>query len=83
MLVCKCLEGNRLEVDMAIYTAKQSILDEALGAFKDYGFTLTEANTRLELCYKEKLIGDLNPATATFENIRDGCKNYLANINRS
>ncbi|KKK71453.1 hypothetical protein LCGC14_2913770, partial [marine sediment metagenome] len=36
MLVCKCLEGNRLEVDMAIYTAKQSILDEALGAFKDY-----------------------------------------------
>jgi len=65
---------------MAIYTGKQSILDEALGNFKDYGFSLVKPNDLLlELFFKDKKIATYNQDKVTIEHIREGCKNFLAN----
>jgi len=42
---------------MAKYTGKQSVLDEVLGDFKDYGFSLVEIDDHLlELWFKDKRI---------------------------
>lgn len=68
---------------MATYTGKQSILDEALGEFKDYGFRLVEPDDHiLELWFKDKRIAIYNQHLATIDIIREGCKNYLVNINK-
>ena len=67
---------------MALYTSKQSILNEALGEFKEYGFSLIEPDDHLlELYFKDKKIATYFQAKATIEIIREGCKNYLININ--
>lgn len=69
---------------MRQYTGKQSVLDEALGEFKDYGFSLVEPDDHLlELWFKGKRIAVYNQTKATFDIIKKGCKNYLENITRS
>lgn len=69
---------------MAKYTGKQSVLDEALGEYAQAGFKLVEPDDHiLELYFKDKRIAVLNQSVATFSVIREGCKNYLANIMRS
>lgn len=66
---------------MATYTGKQSVLDEALGEFKDYGFKLVEPDDHvLELWFKDKQIATYNQTKATIEIIQEGCKNYLKSI---
>lgn len=65
---------------MAKYTGKQSVLDEALGHYKDYGFQLVEPDDHLlELWFKDKRIAVYNQPMATFEIIREGCRNFLVN----
>ena len=69
---------------MANYTVKQSVFDEALGDFKDYGFSLVEPDDHtLELYFKDKKIASYNQPKATIEVIREGCQNYLNNIGRN
>ena len=68
---------------MAKYTGKQSVLDEALGKFKEFGFALTEPDDHvLELWFKDKRIATYNQTTATFKIIQEGCENYLKSIAR-
>ena len=66
---------------MAIFTGKQSVIDEALGEFRDYGFELVKPNDHvLELWFKDKKIATYNQTTATFDIIKQGCRNFLANM---
>ena len=68
---------------MATYTDKQSVLDEALGELKDYGFRLEEPDDHvLFLFFKDKRIAIYNQSKATIPHIREGCKNYLKSIAR-
>lgn len=68
---------------MTIYTGKQSVLDAALGKFKDYGFRLVEPDDHfLELYYKNKKIATYYQGAVTIELIREGCQNYLKSITR-
>ena len=70
---------------MATYTGKQSVLDEALGIYKDFGFQLVEPDDHLlELWFKDKRIAIYNQTAWTDEQpmikvIREGCKNFLVN----
>ncbi len=65
------------------YTGKQSVLDGALGDYKDFGFSLIDSEDHLaELYFKDKLIATYDLHTASVEIIRTGCKNYLAAIAR-
>ena len=66
---------------MAKYTGKQSVLDEALGNFKNYGFELVrpEDDHLLELWFKDKRIAVYNQSKVTFDIIREGCRNFLVN----
>ena len=69
---------------MATYTGKQSVNDEALGEYAQYGFQLVEPDDHLlELWFKDKRIAVYNQTKATFDIIREGCKNYLESITRS
>ena len=66
---------------MATYTSKQSVLDEALGEFKDYGFRLEEFNDdEFILYFKDKQIARYYQTKATFDIIKQGCENYLKSI---
>lgn len=65
---------------MAKYTGKQSVLDEALGEYKDYGFRLEESKEDTYILYfKEKQIAVYYRVKVTFDAIREGCKNFLNN----
>jgi len=65
---------------MAIYTGKQSVLNEALGIYSEIGFQLIEPDDHLlELWFKDKRIVVYNQTKATFEIIRKDCKNFLGN----
>ena len=69
---------------MANYKNKQSVLNEALGEYTDYGFSLIETDDHItELYFKDKRIARFNQTKVTFEVIQKGCKNYLASILRS
>jgi len=69
---------------MRKYTGKQSVRDEALREYKDFGFSLVEPDDHLlELWFKDKRIAVYNQTKVTFDIIREGCKNYLASITRS
>ena len=66
---------------MAIYKGKQSVLDEALGEYIDYGFRLAEVGSdALKLYFKDKLIATYYQPRVTIEIIREGCKNFLKSI---
>lgn len=66
---------------MRKYIGKQSVLDEALGEFKDYGFDLVEVDDHItELYFKDNRIAMYNQNKVTFEAIRQGCANYLKSI---
>ena len=66
---------------MATYTGKQSVLDESLGKFKDYGFNLVEPDDHLlELYFKDNKIAVYHQPTATIKIIQEGCENYLKSI---
>ena len=66
---------------MATYTGKQSVIDEALGKFKDYGFNLVEPDDHLlELYFKDNRIAVYYQPTATIKIIQEGCENYLKSI---
>lgn len=68
---------------MATYTGKQSLLDAALGEFKDYGFKLVENDDHcVELYHNGKRIAVYNQQATTIELIRAGCENYLKSIAR-
>jgi len=68
---------------MRAYTGKQSVSDEALGEFKDYGFELVEPDDHvLELWFKDKRLAVYYQTTATFKIIQEGCENYLKSIAR-
>jgi len=70
---------------MAKYTGKQSVLDEVLGDFKDYGFSLVEIDDHLlELWFKDKRIAVYSQIAWTDDRpmikvIREGCHNFLVN----
>ena len=69
---------------MVKYTSKQSILDEALGEYTQYGFSLVEPDDHLlELWFKDNRLAIYNQPKATPEIIQEGCKNYLDSILRS
>ncbi len=66
---------------MAQYTGKQSILDQALGEYAQYGFKLVEPDDHFtDLYFKDKRIARFNQTKVTFEIIRNNCKTYLINI---
>ena len=66
---------------MATYTNKQSVLDETLGEFKNYGFSLVEPDDHvLELWFKDKRIAVYNQTVVTFDVIRKGCRNFLISM---
>lgn len=66
---------------MAKYTNKQSILDETLGDFKDYGFKLVEPDDHFtELYFKDKKLATYNQNKVTIYNIRASCGRYLKAI---
>ena len=68
---------------MATYTGKQSVLDAALGKFKDYGFSLVEPDDHfLELYFKDKKIATYYQGAVTIKIIREGCQNFLKSIER-
>ena len=68
---------------MAKYTGRQSMLEEALGEFKGYGFELVEPDDHLlELWFKDERIAVYNQHLATFKIIQEGCENYLKSIAR-
>jgi len=68
---------------MAVYTGRQSLLDAALGEFRDYGFKLVEDDDHfVEVHYNGKRIAVYNQKAATIPIIRAGCENYLKNIAR-
>lgn len=65
---------------MAEYTGNQSILDAALGEFKDYGFSLKEPDDHLtELYFKDKKIATYNQVKLTIPVLHEGCRNFLKN----
>lgn len=66
---------------MATYTGKQSVLNEALRMYGELGFKLVEQDDHLlELWFKDKRIAVYNQTKATIPIIREGCKNFLANL---
>ena len=66
---------------MRKYTGKQSVLDEALGEYKDLGFSLTKLDClSIELWFKAKRIAVYNWDKVTFDIIREGCANYFKAI---
>lgn len=68
---------------MRKYNGRQSILDEVLGEFKDYGFSLVEEDDNFTLLYfKDKRIAVYNQNTVPIDTIRQGCSNYLKSINK-
>lgn len=64
---------------MAVYTSKQSVWDEALGEYKDYGFSIVDKGNVVGLYFKDKKIATLYSDKLTIDVLRDGCKNYLVN----
>jgi len=68
---------------MAQYKGKQSVMDEALGEYKDKGYRLEEAeNHTYTLYFKDKWIWKDIPREVTFEAIQEGCKTHAANTMR-
>ena len=68
---------------MREYTGKQSIMDEALGDYIEYDFSLIEPDDHmLELYFKDELIATFSQNRVTFEIIRVSCANYLKSIAR-
>ena len=68
---------------MAVYTGRQSLLDEALGKFKEYGFKLVENDDHcVEVYHHGKRIAVYNQQAATIPRIRAGCENYPKSIAR-
>ena len=69
---------------MAIFTNKKNLMDEALGEFKDFGFSVQEPDDHFtDLYFKDKRIARYYQEKVTIDIIRDDCRNYLKNINRS
>jgi len=76
--LCKECQKERM---MANYTGKQSVLDEALGEFKDFGFSLVEPDDHvIELYFKDKKIATYNQSKLTIPILHEGCGNYLKSI---
>ena len=66
---------------MAEYTGFQSLLNEALGEYKDAGFRLTEPDDHtLSLYYHDKLVVPFSQTGATIEAIRRACQAHLDRI---
>ena len=62
---------------------RQATLNAELGEYADYGFQLIEPDGHcIELWFKDKKIATFNSPIATMAIIKEGCKNYLANIIR-
>jgi len=68
---------------MPQYTGKQSMLDAALGEFKDYGFSLVEPDDHTtELYHNGKGIAIYWQTKLTIPVLHEGCQNYLKSIER-
>ena len=66
---------------MATFTGKQSIIEAALGEFKDYGFSLQEVGDHFtELYFKDKLIATYNQDSLTISLLHEGCRNFLKSM---
>lgn len=66
---------------MATYTNFQSLLNDTLGDYQDYGFTLTQKDDHtLELYFKDKLIAVFSQSGATPISIRLACKGFIDNM---
>ncbi len=65
---------------MANYTGPQSIGEEALGEFAEFGFTAKTIDHTLELYFKDKRIAVYNLTTLTIPILQEGCRNFLKNI---
>lgn len=73
-----------VKTNMAEYTGRQSILDAALGTYKDYGFSLSEKDDHtLTLAFKGKDIAHYNQTKVSIPLLHEGCKNYLASFVRN
>ncbi len=76
--LCEECQKERM---MANYTGKQSVLDEALGEFKDYGFSLVEPDDHVtELYFKDKKIATYNQTKLTELILHEGCRNFLKSL---
>jgi len=68
---------------MRKYNGRRSILDETLGEYKDYGFSLVEPDSLFtELYFKDKRVAIYNQDKVTFDTIREGCRNYMTALSR-
>lgn len=66
---------------MTTYTGTQSILDESLGDYINYGFELVEASRdKIILSFKGELIAELDKDKATYAMIQHGCRLFLKNM---
>ena len=74
-------DGKDGEEIMATYTDKQSLLDSALGEFKELGFGLVEPNCYLlQLYFKDKLIATYIQAKLTTPVLREACRDFLGRL---
>ena len=63
---------------MATYNNKQSVLDEALGIYADYGFILKEPDDHFtELFFKDIRVGIYVSQNLTIETIRESCRKFF------
>jgi len=68
---------------MAVYTGGQSIVDAALGQYRNLGFSLVEAaDHRLALRYKGVELERYNQLTITVETIRRQCHVFQTFVER-
>ncbi len=66
---------------MTTNTKRQTELNEVLGEYVDYGFSLKEPDDHvLELYFKDKRIAVYNQTKVTPDIIREGCKNFVVNF---
>ncbi len=68
---------------MPQYLGKQSVMDEALGEYRDLGFSIKEPDAHtIEVYFKDKRIAVYFQMKVTIETLRAGCKNYVDNTMR-
>ncbi len=66
---------------MTTYIGKQSVLNEALGEYAEFGFRLEEPDDHVTILYfKDKQIAVYNQSKLTYEILHEGCRNYLKSL---
>ena len=59
-------------------------INEALGEYADYGFSLKKSDyNTVDLYFKDKKLATYYTDKATMANTQEGCRNYLKSLARS